>query len=323
MESMADIGNISNEEFDRLLPRLDLNAPEYQLTYKDSGTSLGLKISARDKKFGKWMPKNAAANPEAQVVAYHLATYLNMPKIVVPAGHYTVQGRAYEEFRQMVRRASERNSLRVENQQAILNAMAKSPGSMAGVFVPDVPKNTELTELQNTGGNTINSSHPLAKFIQASGAMPSRERAITFRGLKTKDGKLASASEFELAKQLSAIMVLDILTGQWDRWSGGNMEGAFDKSGRAFLISRDNGGASMAGRGVAQKYFGIVSRFDRKLIRSVKQLEEALEHNPAAVVRDLELKSDPKYLHARCDQILDQVKALVARYGEERVYFPE
>ena len=117
-------------------------------------------------------------------------------------------------------------------------------------------------------------------------------------------------------------MVLDILTGEWDRFSGGNVEGGH-VGDRAVFISRDNGGASMADAGNFNKYSSIVTRFNRSTIERVQKLVQLLNdpNEKPQLVTALQLKSDPKFLLARCNQVLAHVKASVAKYGEKAVYF--
>ena len=70
-------------EFADLVKRLDFNDADIRLKYKDSGTSVGMKVRRGDEKIGKWAPPNSATDPEAQVVAYTLGRFLGMRDLVV------------------------------------------------------------------------------------------------------------------------------------------------------------------------------------------------------------------------------------------------
>jgi hypothetical protein len=245
---------------------------------------------------------------------------------VLPSGYHTIHGRALSEFRQMLQQTGERIRLRAVNRAALLAALERNPESMEGAFTTPV-ESFELPNLIETSANhglgTLRPGTPIANFIRAEEAMPSAGREISIGGPK-KNGKLATNFELTLALELSQMMVLDVLCGQYDRFSGGNLEGTIDAAGKIHFIARDNGGAGMgAGHGSPGRYFTIVSRFDRSQIAKVRRLDQELKADPAAVAGSLQMKSSPKQLAARAAALLARVDALVRAYGEARVYFPD
>jgi hypothetical protein len=314
--------------FSSFLTALDLESGAYGLGYKDKGTSLGLEIYNGDTKgkvIAKWLPENEAANIEGQVVSYHLGRFLGMGLLVIPSGYFTVHGKTLSSFQRMLDRASESNSLRLANQSALSDALSRNPNSMQGALMPKLAATKwEVVGLADTDNNTINRSHPIASFINVRGPMPSNSRAMTFHAVKTKDGKSPSASELDLAREFSMIMVLDLLGGQWDRWSGGNVEATYDPaSTRLYFIARDNGGSTMVGTNYVNNYLNIVSRFDRGQIVRVQRLVQLLSSPQAAdTVTGLRLRSNPASLLARANALLKQVNALVVRFGDAAVFFP-
>jgi hypothetical protein len=196
-------------------------------------------------------------------------------------------------------------------------------GQILGVFMVELDiEKAEVKGLANDRGNTINRNHPIARFIRADGPMPSSSSKMKLDGIKAEDGSIPTETELELARQFSDIMVLDILTGEWDRFSGGNVEGGH-VGDRAVFISRDNGGATMADAGNFNKYSSIVTRFNRSTIERVQKVVQLLNdpNEKPQLVAALQLKSDPKFLLGRCNQVLALVKALVTKYGENAVYF--
>ncbi|MGZ3723682.1 MAG: hypothetical protein ACXVA9_12155, partial [Bdellovibrionales bacterium] len=202
--------------------------------------------------------------------------------------------------------------------------IANHPKSLMGIFVPhEHTDSMEAEDVANAGANTINSNHPIAQFIQARGPMPSATRTMSLKGVHTKDGKIPVATELELAREFSQIMVLDILCGQWDRWSGGNVEATYSlETGHLYFFARDNGGASMSGTNGMQKYFGIVNRFDKTQIQRVEHLIELLKGpNAASLVSALGLRSDPKSLLTRASALVAHVHDVQSQSGEA-VYFP-
>jgi hypothetical protein len=311
----------NDQEFLNYVPTVDLNCSGCVLKYKDTGTSVGMKLKVNGEKAGKWVPKCSATNPEAQVVAYHLGRFLGMSHVVMPSAYMELKGEARNKFKAMLNQAQERNRWRRENKDITLQAL-NSGAALVGVFTPNLEGGSpEVKNLANSSANTINSAHPIAKFIKANGPVPSPGRMMTLDGVKLPNQPAPQENELELAKQFSQIMVLDMLCGEWDRWSGGNVEATIE-NGKMFFISRDNGGASMRGVAHMAKYKNIVTRFDRNQIERVKTLVELLS-NPATsseMVKLLEIRTANHSLLERAKDILQHVKNQNAAHGE-RAFF--
>jgi hypothetical protein len=304
-------------EFSRLMPNLNLNAEDIRLAYKDGGTSVGLKIDRGNEKLGKWLPSNSAGNPESQVVSYQLGRFLGISELVVPSAYYKLDGAALSSFEKFLQGARERNRWRRKNRDLNLGAIVQNSSGLMGVFTPYLkPKSEEVVGLANPSANTINSTDPIARFIRADGPVPSASRRMSLRGIRG-----GSESELELARQFSEIMVLDILTGQWDRWSGGNVEATTDGS-RVYFVARDNGGANMSGAGTFTKYSRIVTRFDRAQIQRVERLVQFLSDRDQAgqLVAALHLSSDPRFLLDRAQNLLAFVHTQASQY-RDAAYF--
>jgi hypothetical protein len=300
-------------KFAELMSKLDLNADGIRLSYKDGGTSVGLKIDQGEEKLGKWLPRNSAGNPESQVVSYQLGRFLGMSELVMPSAYYKLDGAALTTFQRFLQGVRETNRWRRENRNLNLAAIAQNPSGLMGVFTPYLePKSEEAVGLANPSANTINSSDPIARFIRADGPVPSASRRMSLRGIKG-----GTESELELARQFSQIMVLDILTGQWDRWSGGNVEAATDGSRVAF-VARDNGGANMSGPGTFTKYSRIVTRFDRTQIERLERLVTLLSDRDesTALAAALHLSSDLRFLLNRAQTLLAFVRTQASQYGD-------
>jgi hypothetical protein len=314
-----------DREFETLLSKLDLGSSDYVLEYKKTGTSLGLKVFSGDKSFGKFQPPSASKNPEAQIVAYRLGQFLHMGTIVVPSGAYVLNEGLVAQFHSMLLSVTETQSLRAENQRNLLAAIEKDPTRLAGAFTPHIKK-WEVKDLSDSITNTINPLSPIADWIRAEGPMPSANHFITLKGVRVKEkgAKLPTESELELAREFSKILVLDILCGEWDRWSGGNIEATIDPAtGRLAFFDRDNGGASLTGVGNIDATLRVVSRFDRGQIKRVERLLEILKgSNAKQLTAALEFKANPKSLVARATALLNQVQTLIGQYGEDQVYFP-
>src|SRR5262245_54699044 len=306
-------------EFAELMSKLNLNAEGIRLKYKDGGTSVGLKVDLSEKKLGKWLPRNSAGNPESQVVSYQLGRFLGMNELVMPSAYYQLDGAALSTFQRILQGARENNRWRRQNRDLNLAAIGQNPSGLMGVFTPLLePNSEEAVGLANASANTINSANPIARFIRADGPLPSASRRMSLRGIKG-----GSESELELARQFSQVMVLDILTGQWDRWSGGNVEATTDGS-RVYFVARDNGGASMTGPGSFAKYSRIVTRFDRAQMERVDRLVHLLSDRDqfAQLVAALQLNSDPRFLLDRAQHLLTFVRTQNLQQGDG-AFFPQ
>ena len=312
-----------DREFETLLSKIDLGSSDYVLEYKKTGTSLGFKVWSGDKSFGKFLPNNESTNPEAQIVSYRLGQFLHMGTIVVPSGSYVLSQNLVSQFQSMLLATTETQRIRAKNQQDLLSSIAADPMQLPGVFTPHIKK-WEVKDLSDSVTNTIDPLNPIADWIRAEGPMPSSDSLITLKGVKVKKGvKQPVASELELSREFSEVLVLDILCGQWDRWSGKNIEATIDPTnGHLAFFARDNGGASMRGTGNIDATLRVVSRFDRGQINRVEHLLEILKGpNAKQLTTALELKSNPKALVARATALLNQVQALVGLYGDDQVYF--
>lgn len=144
---------------------------------------------------------------------------------------------------------------------------------------------------------------------------------MSLEGVAKAKERAPTASELELARQFSKIMVLDMLLGQWDRWSGGNVEAGIEGS-RVYFVARDNGGASVVGTSHLAKYKGIVTRFDRDQIERLRLLGELLSHPATAgeMAQRLGVISSRHSLLERSKQILDHVRAQERAHGS-KAYF--
>lgn len=326
LNSWADVSNqfqttAGDQEFLSKVQTLDLNCAGCTFKYKDTGTSVGMKIKINGEKGGKFVPPCSATNIEAQVVAYQLGRFLGMSNIVMPSAYYTLKGRALGEFKAMLNRASERNRWRLENRNKTLAAInGPSSAGLLGVYTAALDGGSpEVKGLAKPEANTINSAHPIAKFIKANGPVPSPGRMMTLQLAGVSN--VPAESELELARQFSKIMVLDMLAGEWDRWSGGNVEATIE-DGKVFLLSRDNGGASMRGVAHMAKYKGIVTRFDREQIGRVRVLVQLLEDSSAGpeLVKALQIRSANHSLLVRAKDILEHVKRQSAAHGEKAFF---
>lgn len=130
------------------------------------------------------------------------------------------------------------------------------------------------------------------------------------------------------AEEISTLIAFDVLTGNWDRWSGQNVP--MDAAGH--LIYRDNNGGfsepfgdrMLAG---VMRHLRRVQKFSRGMITRARSLTEASVRAEMALdpdtahppLSDVQIAS----LLRRRDALVSYVDELVRRYGESAVYaFP-
>ena len=140
-------------------------------------------------------------------------------------------------------------------------------------------------------------------------------------------GSVVAAEQQLMAAQLSDLSVFDLLLGNGDRWSGGNVQG--DASGQ-WLYIRDHDHAfathlrsDVEARLITQ--IGQVQRFSRGLIARVRALtaadfEREWTKDPLLATRGAWLRERVlPGVFARRAKLLDHVQGLVLRHGEEAV----
>lgn len=312
---------------------LDLEDPSIPFEYKARGTSIGFKfkIKGNFKKY-KWVPRNSATNPEAQVVSYNLARFLKIGVSVIPSTYYQIQEKATQRFLEMLKEAKEVNKHRVENRVNLLEKIAKGE-TLLGVITPKFEDIFAVDEL--VAGNTFNSKHELFNFLQAKNPQPSEDKLLKISENKTR---ILAGSQLNLARQFSNMMIIDVLTGQWDRWSGGNLEVILEgknpqdqKIKMVRFIQRDNGGAQMfdSDRSIKngdekhKKTLKLFSRYDRNIINRIKIMKSLLSNSEtqAEMINNLGLKSKPYHLLRRINDLLNKIDQSINEFGEENVFF--
>ncbi len=289
-------GTKSDKEFDAFVSKLNLEkAGAYEFHFKNSGTSVGFKIAEpKKRKKGMFTPENSATHLEGEVLAYRLSRFLGVSDIYNPVDYYTLGPNAIPRFSSMLR--SESNKWRKKNTEAIRSAIAKSPKSMPGIYKYRHKRKSQAVD-RLASGNRFNTGHPFASFLKGNGTMPG-ERTISFRGIKPdeKEYPIPFQQEKILASQLSNIFVIDALCGQWDRFSGGNIEVYAHKDGKLQFVGRDNGGANLLwGRSWYKHYKGWVTRFDKAFMDQLRELYRFLE-DPSVPYQGVSKKSELKAL---------------------------
>jgi hypothetical protein len=114
----------------------------------------------------------------------------------------------------------------------------------------------------------------IARYLRHDAPQPAREMVAL---PQTKLHGSAAA----LAKQLSNILLVDALAGQWDRFSGSNLHLVPTPNGAQFTAI-DNGGADPANdQGYLDKFMHWVTRFDPVTVGHLLALDAFLKKRGA------------------------------------------
>ncbi len=132
-------------------------------------------------------------------------------------------------------------------------------------------------------------------------------------------GEEIPADRVGLMAQLSSLLVLDMLTNNSDRFSGGNLLTSSD--GKILFYMDNTFGFQVEPEGHirCRQYLFRCEKFSRKLVESLRHMDlpslrRALEPNPS-VLGELEMKS----VIARKDVTLRYIDGLVAAFGADQV----
>ena len=176
-------------------------------------------------------------------------------------------------FRELLKKHPESDPDRLINHRATVGHLKQDPKALFGIYrYRPKDKNSSAGSLGTFG--QFNRDTALAGFIRADGPMPTG-KPMSLPGVKGARPDYPKPVELdsELARQLSTIMVMDQLLGQWDRfWR--NLEATGDREGHLRLSSRDNGGATLSDWEGEwhSSYKRWVTRYDPALIESLRKL---------------------------------------------------
>lgn len=299
---------------------LESGDPRYTLAaHTGGGTSAYVEVSREGKVIGAFLPENSATVPLGEVRAFQLARALGVPNNVGAGVFFRLKGKGLSRFSNIMTEARFKGP-KEENRVAIVGKL-KGASALLGVFKSwEGPRPVDYEPLAAGGGpnGNINLSDRFVKFLSARGPKPSAEPfELAIRSSK------GTTTELDLAKQLSTLMLIDALNGQWDRFSGGNMH-LFFEGGSARFVLLDNGGISTSGKGQAATYRTRilnewVTRYDREVVKRLLSMNElvargsgeALRFTDPASLRDALMMSDREWEGFK-SMLADVAKVLAA-----------
>lgn len=289
------------------------------------------KIDAEDEKgyksFGSFVTVNEAANPNVEIASFNLAAIVGADSFYRPTIRYELGTRAKEEFKNLLLATPIKGSMRNKNKENILIAIEKSEPLLGCVKAKKEDFSVALDSMIDTnwrGIVSINSKLPVVKFIQAGNAQPKTGDPITLKTGYTGDA-------LQLAREFSIMLTIDVVFGQYDRLSGGNIVITKDENQIAHFYATDNGGAYVVDSiPNAKKTASMFNRYDKKTIQKLRELNAFLQDpskgflgytDAEKFVIDLGLyfeRSPKRYINALKDNLailLTRVKESESRHG--------
>jgi len=242
-----------------------------------SGTSAYIKYSYNDGDFksnGAILAKSEANDVLGEIVAYKLALLLGVEEIFSAKTLIKVEGSGLNIYKsemlklKKILRGKRGYKIKKENISNVLKFI-KEEKVLYTAFAPWGHKPYIWDAL-------INPKHPLRKAITVRGKQAvdlKEEKIISFKGSSIKSGVI---NKSRLAKELSNHMVIDMITGQYDRFSGGNLQYFLDDNGEVHIGAYDNGGTFEWSDTRFARYSKVVSRFDPILINNLRNLSDFL-----------------------------------------------
>ncbi len=258
----------------------------YMLVFLNSQARHG--HSNEYKLLGAILPENSSTIVLGEIFSYNLARVLGFEKYYGPGVHFVLKGEGLKKFRSMILKAryneakeiNRKNLLKQTKRANKLNCVYKKWGS----------KPYDLNKLVRN--NSLNPQNIMANYITAKNKKPGSEM-IELADLRQGPGN-GKGIAIDLARQLSVIMLIDILTGQWDRFSGGNLQ-ATVQNGKISLAAFDNGGTFCYNDGARlfKRYISIVSRFDKDIVKRLVKMNNFL--NKKTIKSFLIYKSEEEF----------------------------
>ena len=278
-------GIVADLSFDAFANTLDLENPTLEFTYKagkHEGSTVGFHVSQPGhRKAGTFAPLARSNNLEAEVVSYRLARFLGVSNIYNPVTYYKLGPKASGRFKMMLRQRQESDPDRRANHDSAAAELNAHPGWIQGIYRLRPRGSRYVAVSLATAEGHLNQSHPLAGFIRANGPLPA-DKPMSLAGVRGQRPGFPKPTEkeSELARQLSNILLIDQLMGQWDRFFN-NLEAIGDASGRLQFLARDNGGATVDDWEWHDLYERWLSRYDRGVIDRLRNLSAFLHGKDA------------------------------------------
>ena len=240
LPSSAELGRWFGfaEEVERGLSEGD---PRFGLELKKSGegSSAYAKVLFEGEVVGAFLSENPSTSVAGEIATFEIGRALGCGGLFQPAVNMELRGKGLAAFRRLMEEGVFVGEKEL-NRRQVLAEIESDPEVLHGVFKQWLPmkpiayRSIELPDVPPNGA--LNESDPIARFLKRDAPQPGTE-LIELPGVE------GSAPACELARQLSDILLVDALAGEWDRFSGANLH-VYVEGGLARLVALDNGGTS-------------------------------------------------------------------------------
>lgn len=286
-------------EIENYAKNIDLTDASTELKPSTGGTSVYAIIKQNNQYVGAVIPENSASILSGEIVAFNLARALGTADIFQPAFYHFLNGKNLKPFTRLIENTEAKSKNKLENKKVVLERLAKHPEGIPTAFKKFGTKPVDYDNAVSVNANTLRTSHILngsqrtiGEMLNCKGTQPSQSVTVKMNGGQT--------TEAEAIKQLSNIFMIDALTQQWDRFSGGNLQ-TVTENGKVMFVSFDNGG-TWGGGSKTRLFMSLVSRFDRTLAERVLQLDDFFEKqipfqgitNDRQMMEALDIEAYPK-----------------------------
>jgi hypothetical protein len=245
----------SGDEHFKLVPKKTGGTSAYALVQTDDGIA------------GALLPENSATSIVGEVSSFNISRALGFGELEQPGVKLQLRGKGLAAFRSMLENARY-SGPKEQNRLAILKQIkACKEDGLACVYKEwGKVKPVEYSAIEAPGSpnGRLNEKDRFAVFLKASAPQPSANLVKLANG---------TATEKELAVELSNILVVDALAGQWDRFSGGNLH-LLREGDHVHFAALDNGGATLT---ESMRYLNLfkqwVMRFDATTAERVAAMD--------------------------------------------------
>lgn len=252
---------------------LNLNDPSYTLSPSTGGTSVYVIIKQNGKSIGALLPGNSATILSGEILSFNLARAFGVAALYQPGFYRTLQGADLKTFETFVKDMKIKTKPKEVNRKVVLKDIADHPNGIKTVYKQFGTKPKDYEDLVIPEKNAINTKHVMSgsqntvsSMLSCSGPQPNPNLIIKANG--------GSSTEYTAMMQLSTILLIDALTQQWDRFSGGNLQ-TVTENGIVKFVSFDNGG-TWGGLNATKKLLSYVTRFDKKVAEDILALNATL-----------------------------------------------
>jgi hypothetical protein len=229
------------------------------------------KVLKHGEVIGRFRPDTDSSSVRAEISTYNIGRALGCGELFQPAVPMDLRGKGLATFRRLLE-ASHFPDYRQDERDFLLQRFDSEPDELEGAFKPLTPaeavkyRGAERPDEEPNGG--LETNDPIAKYLRHDAPQPGRQPIL----LPSVGLHLAPAP---LARQLSNIMVVDALAGQWDRFSGNNLHLLPAHGGQFMAI--DNGGADPVNdQGYLERFTRWVTRFDPTVAEQLAALDAFL-----------------------------------------------